>query len=127
MAEASLKSLLRVDRVEASEVPEVFNVKLIGLEEAVKAISIELPRQVQVFKEGMVVEAEASMSSIPWGGEADLYLSTRIFAVKREGDESTIYLSAGGLQVRIIVAKGVELRAKPMDRVYVAFRAREGG
>jgi len=127
MAEGSLRSLVKVDKIEASEVPEVFNVRFTGLEEAIKAVNLELPRQIQVFREGLVVEAEVSSTPTPWGEEADLYLSTRVLAIREGEGESTIYLSAGGLQVRIAVAKGVKLSAKPMDRVYVAFKVKEAG
>jgi len=124
VAEGSLKALLRVEEVEASEVPDVFNVKLIGLEgSTIKRASLELPKQVLAFKEGGLVEAEASTTPIAWGEAADLYLTSRLFAIKDEGGEATYYLSAGGLQLRLIV-EGQLLAAKSLDRVYLAFKSR---
>jgi len=124
VAEGSLKALLRVEKVEASEVPDVFNLKLVGLEgSTVKRVSLELPKQVLAFKEGGLVEAEASTTPIAWGEAADLYLSSRLFAIKDEGGGATYYLSAGGLQLRLVV-EGRLLAAKPFDKVYVALKAR---
>jgi len=113
---------MRVERVEVSEVPGVYSIKLEGLEGSeIRRLTVELPKQVQVFKEGALVETEASTKPIPWGGDADLYLSSRVFAAKGEEAEISFYLSAGGLQLRLMVKEGA-LNVKPMDKVYVAFK-----
>ncbi|MEM4700247.1 MAG: hypothetical protein QXT74_04775 [Candidatus Nezhaarchaeales archaeon] len=121
-----IKSVVRVGKVVMSEVPNVFRVELLGLEgETIKRLVAELPKQVQVFREGEVVEVEVSNQPISWGDGAELYLSGRVFAAKRgDGGEHIFYLSVGGLQLRLVV-EGVPLKVEPLSKVYVAFKAKE--
>lgn len=122
---SSVRSLVKVQRVAASEVHNVFRVELLGLEGgSIKRVMAEVPRQIQVFKEGEVVEVEVSTQPIPWGEGAELYLRGRVFASKRGEEGGTFYLSVGGLQLRLVVEEGA-LKVGPMDRVYVAFRTKE--
>ncbi|RLF08840.1 MAG: hypothetical protein DRJ69_05750 [Thermoprotei archaeon] len=114
---------MRVDKVEAGEVPGVFGVRLLGLEgSTIKRLSVELPKQIQVLKEGEVVEVKTS-TRFPSVEEAELCLSGKVFAAREEGGEVTFYLSAGGLQLRL-TTEGWILPVRPMDKVYLAFRRR---
>jgi len=123
LGEDTLKGAMRVDKVEASEVPGVFGVKLLGLEgSTIKRLSVELPKQIQVLKEGEVVEVEASTQFLNVE-EAELCLSSKVFAAREEDGEVTFYLSAGGLQLRL-TTEGWMLPVRPMDKVYLAFKRR---
>lgn len=121
-----IKSMTKVHKIAMSEVPNVFRVELVGSEgEAIKRLVVELPKQVQVFREGEEVEVEVSSQPISWGEGAELYLSGRVFAAKKgEGAEYVFYLSIGGLQLRLVV-EGAPLRVEPMSKVYVAFKTKE--
>ncbi|MCX8204544.1 MAG: hypothetical protein N3H31_02700 [Candidatus Nezhaarchaeota archaeon] len=119
---STIKSTAKVHKVAAGEVHNVFYVELVGLGEgSIKKIVVELPKQIQVFKEGMEVEVEVSTRPIPWGEEAELYLNGRVFAAKRGGAENTFYFSIGGLQLRLVV-EGDPLKVEPMSKVYIAFK-----
>lgn len=121
--QAIVESSLVIERVEPTEVAGVYHLELRSLEESpIISLEVELPKQILLFTRGERVKVGLSPSPIPWGQDADLYMSARAFGVKQAEGGVKVYASAGGLQIRAVLREGPQ-PFKPLDKLYLAIKA----
>ncbi|MEM1537856.1 MAG: DNA-directed RNA polymerase subunit G [Candidatus Nezhaarchaeales archaeon] len=109
---------VKVSKLEPTKIVGVILLSAVSEDGRVK-VELELPRKVAVFSEGDVIEVTLDNAEIENGLRKDLYVNGLIYKFKPINDQTTIYLSIGGLRAKVTMPTSLN-KFKLMEKAYLA-------